>query len=134
MRALEGKVSARVDPNPNPEQVRALEGKVSARVDPNPNPEQVRALEGAGRRPQLRYDASDGMVHITLAGDAPPQSIDAVELRRRCCSPSNRPDALPAELTPLDLVPMGNYAVSVRWSDGHQSLLPYRSFVEGYGE
>ena len=61
-------------------------------------------------------------------------ALHAVELRRRCCSPSNRPDALPAELTPLDLVPMGNYAVSVRWSDGHQSLLPYRSFVEGYGE
>ena len=95
---------------------------------------EVRALEGADPRPQLRYDASDGMVHITLPGDAPPQSIDAIELRRRCCSPSNRPDELPADLTPLDLVPMGNYAVSVGWSDGHQSLLPYRSFVEGYGE
>ena len=57
-----------------------------------------------------------------------------LQLRRRCCSPSNRPDELPADLTPLDLVPMGNYAVSVGWSDGHQSLLPYRSFVEGYGE
>ena len=95
---------------------------------------EVRALEGADARPQLRYDASDGMVHITLPGDAPPQSIDAIELRRRCCSPSNRPDELPADLTPLDLVPMGNYAVSVGWSDGHQFLLPYRSFVEGYGE
>ena len=46
---------------------------------------------------------------------------------------ANRPDELPAALAPLDVVPMGNYAVSISWSDGHQSLLPYRSFVEGYG-
>ena len=53
--------------------------------------------------------------------------------RRACRSPSNDPDNLPDDLSLLDSVPMGNYAISVRWSDGHQSLLPYRSFIEGYG-
>ena len=95
---------------------------------------EVGALEGALVRPQLRYSAADGTVQVTLPGGAPPQAIDARELRRRCRSPSNRPDELPADLVPLDMVPMGNYAVSVGWSDGHQSLLPYRSFVEGWGE
>ena len=56
------------------------------------------------------------------------------ELRKACRSPSNDLDNLPAELYPLDSVPMGNYALSVRWSDGHQSLLPYRSFIDGYDE
>ena len=34
---------------------------------------EVSALEGAVVRPQLRYDATDGMVHITLPSGAPPQ-------------------------------------------------------------
>ena len=60
------------------------------------------------------------------------QTIDAYALRRLCRSPSNRPDELPPDLAPLEFAPLGNYAMSVRWSDGHQSLIPYRSFVEGW--
>ena len=56
------------------------------------------------------------------------------ELRKACRSPSNDPDNLPSDLYPIDSVPMGNYAISVRWSDGHQSLIPYSSFIVGYGQ
>ena len=65
-------------------------------------------------------------------GGEGPQSIDPYDLRRLCRSPSNQPDNLPDGLIPIDFVPMGNYAVSVRWNDGHQSLIPYASFVEGW--
>ena len=33
---------------------------------------------------------------------------------------------------PTSLVPLGKYALSIVWSDGHQSLMPYRAFVDGY--
>ena len=86
---------------------------------------------GATERPQLMYSSAKRTVLIALP-DGSQQSISPHELRRRCRSPANRPDELPDALEPLDFVPTGNYAVSVRWSDGHQSLLPYASFVEDY--
>ena len=81
--------------------------------------------------PQLMYASDSGLVLVAMP-DGSSQQVTPHEMRRACRSPSNDPDNLPAELAPLDFVPMGNYAVSVRWSDGHQSLLPYRSFLVGY--
>jgi len=81
--------------------------------------------------PQVLYLSETSSVQIALP-DGSMQSISPIELRRRCRSPSNTPDQLPPDLAPLDMVPMGNYAMSVRWSDGHQSLLPYASFVDGW--
>ena len=40
----------------------------------------------------------------------------------------------PADVVPLTLKRTGNYALAVGWSDGHQSLFPYRAFVPGYGD
>ena len=77
---------------------------------------QVRALELLGRE-----------------GEAAEQRIAPADLRRRCRSPANQPEAIPDDIYPLDIVPTGNYAVSIRWSDNHMSLLPYASFVDGYG-
>jgi len=84
----------------------------------------------SARRPEILYLPVERRIVIALA-DGTQQSITPLELRRLCRSPANRPDALPADVEPLDFVPTGNYAVSVRWSDGHQSLLPYASFVRG---
>ncbi len=51
---------------------------------------------------------------------------------KRSRSPANDPNRIPANLAPKDMVPLGKYALSIIWSDGHQSLMPYRAFVEGY--
>ena len=83
--------------------------------------------------PQILYSAEEKVVLIAIPGGKM-QRIPPLELRRCCRSPSNDLGNLPDDLTLLDAVPMGNYAVSVRWSDGHQSLLPYASFVQGYGK
>lgn len=81
--------------------------------------------------PQIMYSQDENTVLIANI-DGSLQRMSPIELRKRCVSPANRPDDLPADLQPIDFVPMGNYAVSVRWTDGHSSLLPYESFVENY--
>ena len=83
--------------------------------------------------PGILYSSEEKAVLIASPNGGEMQKISPIELRKRCRSPSNTPDSLPDDLEPLDVVPMGNYAVSIRWSDGHQSLLPYASFVDGYG-
>ena len=83
--------------------------------------------------PKILYASEEQEVLIMRPGADGVQKLTPAALRRCCRSPTNDPDNLPADLAPLDFVPMGNYAVSVRWSDGHQSLLPYASFVDGYG-
>lgn len=60
------------------------------------------------------------------------QRMPPAELRSLCRSPANDPSRLPPDLAPRDMVPLGKYAISIIWSDGHQSLMPYRAFVEGY--
>ena len=92
---------------------------------------EVDALETRGLPALLYVSDTNTILVSTPDGDAP-QTLTPIELRRLCRSPSNRPDDLPDDLAPIDFVPMGNYAVSVRWTDGHQSLLPYASFVAGY--
>ena len=91
----------------------------------------------AGQRSNCKHHAtrSRRSVQVLAEGSADGselQSITPIELRRLCRYPSNDLDAIPQDVYPLDMVPMGNYALSVRWSDGHQSLIPYASFVEGY--
>lgn len=83
--------------------------------------------------PQLFYLSAERTILIGRPDGMEPQRITPLALRKLCRSPSNKPDALPDDLEPLDFQPIGNYAVSVRWSDGHQSLLPYASFLEEDG-
>ena len=44
---------------------------------------------------------------------------------RQILQPSDVPDSV----RPLNIQPVGNYALSVDWSDGHKSLYPYRQIL-----
>ncbi|MGB1593725.1 MAG: gamma-butyrobetaine hydroxylase-like domain-containing protein, partial [Promethearchaeia archaeon] len=77
--------------------------------------------------PQLAFDRATNEFIVNGS-----QRLTAVALRRLCRSPANNPEAIPPGVAPTDWVPLGRYAVSIQWSDGHQSLMPYRSFVDGY--
>ena len=77
--------------------------------------------------PQLAFDRATNEFIVNGS-----QRLTAVALRRLCRSPANNPEAIPPGIAPTDWVPLGRYAVSINWSDGHQSLMPYRSFVDGY--
>jgi len=41
-----------------------------------------------------------------------------------------RPDMIPETIVPVSMNPCGNYALSVDWSDGHQSLYPYKQILD----
>jgi len=37
---------------------------------------------------------------------------------------------IPADINPVEILPLGNYAVGISWSDGHSSgIYPYSMFV-----
>lgn len=80
--------------------------------------------------PLIVYSEEDKLVHALLR-DGSEETISPIELRKLCRSPTNNPSNLPADLHPLQMTPMGNYAILVTWSDGHRQLQPYRSFVHG---
>ncbi len=84
--------------------------------------------------PAARFVIGRGVV-VTWP-DGREQDIDPATLRRRCqCArcvdeqtgqPLLDPAAVADDIYPTDLHPMGNYAVAVHWSDGHDaSIYPY---------
>ncbi|MEK9656845.1 MAG: P-loop NTPase [bacterium] len=64
-------------------------------------------------------------------------AIPVDRLRAACCCAHCKdeltgkqlydPSTMPADLHPLSMNPVGNYALGVNWSDGHASLYPYKS-------
>ena len=37
---------------------------------------------------------------------------------------------LPPDVKPVNMAPIGRYAISIDWSDGHKSLYPFRQIVK----
>lgn len=98
----------------------------------------VREIERLERnalsKPVVRYDKAQGIVVST--GDGGERVVDPADLRRRCrcagCKDEHtgeqilKPEDVPDDVFPEEITPMGNYAVAIRWSDGHSSsIYPY---------
>lgn len=94
----------------------------------------------ANDRPALSFQQADGTITIDTAKGS--QVMPAANLRRQCrCAvcveefsgrPLLDPASIPENIAPSSFAPIGNYAVSVQWSDGHSSLYPYSSFAKDY--
>jgi Mrp family chromosome partitioning ATPase/DUF971 family protein len=98
----------------------------------------VREIErienGAILTPEVRYEKNRGIVVSGVDGKE--RVIHPADLRRRCrCAgcrdehtgePILKPENVPENVIPLEIEKMGNYAVAIRWSDGHDSsIYPY---------
>lgn len=99
--------------------------------------EVVREIErlknGAVVPPEVSYVKGKGIV---VSRDGDERVVDPADLRRRCrCAsckdeltgePILQPGDVPDNVYPLEIERMGNYAVAVKWSDGHSSsIYPY---------
>ncbi|CAM9995611.1 unnamed protein product, partial [Scytosiphon promiscuus] len=91
-------------------------------------------------RPVLSFQPAAGTVTVeTKSGK---QVMSAADLRRQCrCAlcveefsgkPLLDPASVPEDIVPSEFAPIGNYAVSVKWSTGHSSLFPYKNFAKDY--
>ncbi len=93
-----------------------------------------RLSEGGAGAPQMRFVIGRGLV--ATWPDGREQDIAPADLRRRCrCAHCVEemtgkqlldPASVPDDIYPTEIHPMGNYAVAINWSDGHNSsIYPY---------
>ncbi|MFO8072365.1 MAG: P-loop NTPase [Polyangia bacterium] len=104
---------------------RRIAEAVAAEVD--------RLEKGAVAPPEVEYDESENRIAVSWEEES--FSIEPRDLRRRCpcalCQDehSGKPkmgiDDIPEDLHPTSISPMGNYAVAIDWSDGHNSIYPH---------
>ncbi|CAM9110725.1 unnamed protein product [Laminaria digitata] len=92
------------------------------------------------QRPALSFQPAART--ITIETNDGKQVMASADLRRQCrCAvcveefsgkPLLDPASVSEDIVPSDFAPIGNYAVSVQWSDGHSSLYPYSAFARDY--
>lgn len=93
---------------------------------------EVKNLDKAAPKPEVKYEPSDGLIHIIQGGKIT-KKVSPYDLRLACkCAGCidefNGKQILKVEQVPLDVYPKnmmtkGNYAVAVVWSDGHKSSI-----------
>lgn len=89
-------------------------------------------LYAAAVKPMLRFD---GKQLLYAPGDGTEFKLPPATLRRRCRCASCinemtgektlRDENIPDTIIPNEIGPLGNYAATVAWSDGHSSIFPY---------
>jgi len=88
-------------------------------------------------KPEVKFEAGKGIV---FSVDGVGGELSTADLRRgcRCAACVNemtgekvlRDDEVSEDVNPDQISPMGNYAVSINWSDGHGSIYPYEMLKE----
>ncbi len=96
----------------------------------------AKVTHGGIARPEVTFETGKGIV-CKLGDDT--RTIPAADLRGacRCAHCVNEftgeqqldPATIPADIEPKQIEPMGNYAVSIGWSDGHDSIYPYEALL-----
>ncbi|KAI0566516.1 Iron-sulfur cluster assembly protein [Gracilaria domingensis] len=97
---------------------------------------------GGSRIPEVTFDEDSGFIVVRKPNSEHEQRVWPATLRRQCrcalCVDEMtgrvrlKPEDVPEDVTPKSMSPVGNYALSVTWSDGHPSLYPYSRFVEDW--
>ncbi|HMP74971.1 MAG TPA: P-loop NTPase [Kiritimatiellia bacterium] len=101
---------------------------------------EVAKIEHGGlARPKVAFSADEGIVLTLASGEK--RVCAPAEVRRACrCAhcieefsgkPILNPASVPDNVYPRNLTPMGNYAVAISWSDGHNSsIYPYDQLLK----
>ncbi|MCP4200043.1 MAG: P-loop NTPase [Proteobacteria bacterium] len=95
-----------------------------------------RLEHGSLVHPAVRFEEGKGIVVTSSNGQE--HIIDSADLRRRCsCAackdeftgePILHAEDIADDVIPTEIEPVGNYAVGIKWSDGHtSSIYPYDS-------
>lgn len=92
--------------------------------------------------PNVVFDEARGDIVISKSGSTHTQRVWPPTLRRQCrCAscmdemtgrPLSRPEDVKETVRPLRIGRVGNYAIDIDWSDGHESIYPYSRFVEAW--
>lgn len=87
----------------------------------------------------VEYDKKLGVLHVTFSSNK--YTVSPAHLRRQCkcamcvdeISGKRKLDyaKVPEDIEPLRILPVGHYAVSIAWSDGHMSsIYPFRDLEQ----
>ncbi len=97
-----------------------------------------RVEHGATGAPLVQWDETTSSIMIAFPG-AGAAAVSPADLRRRCgCSRCRdertgerllKDEEVPDDIRPLEIRPVGNYAVAIDWSDGHSSIYPHDRLI-----
>ena len=90
-------------------------------------------IYGNSKKPEVSFNPDQGIIFTQQSGES--FSITPKMLRGacRCAHCINemtgekvlRPEDINNDIKPENISPLGNYAVTISWSDGHSSIFPY---------
>ena len=95
-------------------------------------------VHGNCKKPEVSYDPDRGILFVSPSGETFTIGSTALRLACRCAHCINeltgeqvlRPGDVSEDIEPEVINPLGNYAVTISWSDGHSSIFPYEMLAK----